>query len=491
MPADVGGVPSPPMADELAFLDATAQADLVRRGTASPRELIEAAIARIERLNPTLNAVIVPLFEQARTRAESMRAGDGPFAGVPFLLKDLGCREAGEPYHNGMRLLREVGWVGGTATYLAERFRAAGLVSLGKTNTPELGTVTTTEPLSYGPTRNPWDVARSPGGSSGGSAAAVAAGMVPVAHANDGGGSIRIPSSECGLVGLKPSRGRTSAGPEAGESWGGLVVEHVVTRSVRDTAAVLDAVAGPMPGDPYFAPPPARPFAAEVQSAPGRLRIGTMTRAPWGAAAVHPECVAATTAAGRLLESLGHVVEEAHPAALDEPDFLVFFGAIVSSWVAWELEDWGARLGRTIGPQDVEPMNWALAEGGRALTVPRYIDAERWLHAHGRRLAAWWNDFDLLLTPTLAEPPPRLGEFSCLEDPMRGYARSIPFAIFTAPFNASGQPALSLPLAWSAAGLPIGVQLVAAYAREDLLIRVAAQLEQAQPWAGRRPPVHA
>src|SRR5881409_3063501 len=276
------------MSDELALLDATAQAELVRQRHVSPRELVDAAIARIERLNPKLNAVIIQRFEKARAEAAAPDLPAGPFRGVPFLLKDLVCHSAGDPYHAGMRLLRELEWVERYDTYLAARFRAAGFVFLGRTNVPELGPAPTTEPVAYGPTRNPWDTSRSPGGSSGGSAAAVAAGLVPVAHANDGGGSIRIPSSECGLVGLKPSRGRTSLGPDVGEGWGGLSVEHVVARSVRDTAAVLDAVAGYLPGDPYTAPPPARPFRDEVGAAPGKLRVGLLVKAPAGQTEVHP-----------------------------------------------------------------------------------------------------------------------------------------------------------------------------------------------------------
>src|SRR5215813_12130640 len=304
------------MADELARLDAMAQAELVRRGEVTPRELVDAAIARVEKLNPTLNAVITPLFDKARAQANSPNLPNGPFRGVPFLLKDLGCHSAGDPYHEGMRFLRQAGWTAENDTYMAAKLRAAGFIFLGKTNTPELGSLPTTEPQAYGPTRNPWDITRSTGGSSGGSAAAVAAGIVPVAHANDGGGSIRIPASECGLVGLKPSRGRVSWGPEYGELWQGLAVEHVVSRSVRDTAALLDVVAGPMPGDPYFAPPPIRPFREEVGAEPGRLRIGMMSRVSGGRTQVHPDCVAATTEAARLLESLGHHVEESYPQAL-------------------------------------------------------------------------------------------------------------------------------------------------------------------------------
>src|SRR5204863_6073157 len=274
---------------------------------------------------------------QAREAAAGELA-DGPFRGVPFLLKDLIAHSAGDPFHEGMRFLRDLGWTEGEDTELVSRFRRAGFVICGKTTTPELGILATTEPEAYGPTHNPWDASRSPGGSSGGSAAAVAAGMVPAAHANDGGGSIRIPASACGLVGLKPTRGRTSLGPDAGESWAGAVTEHVGTRSVRDTAALLDAVAGPMPGDPYFAPPPARPFAAEVGRDPGRLRIGVLARVPGDAFGLHPDCAAAARDTARLLESLGHVVEESHPAALDDPEVGQRFTLVVAAWLARDLD---------------------------------------------------------------------------------------------------------------------------------------------------------
>jgi len=481
------------MSDELAFLDATAQADLVQRRKVSPVELVDAAIARIERLDRELNAVIIPLFEKARAQAASPALPNGFFRGVPFLLKDIICHSAGDPYHAGMKLLRKLRWIEHEDTHLAAKFRAAGLVFLGRTNVPELGSQPTTEPEAYGPTRNPWDTGRSTGGSSGGSAAAVAAGLVPAAHANDGGGSIRIPASACGVVGLKPTRGRTSLGPDAAESWAGAVVEHVVTRSVRDTAALLDAVAGPMPGDPYFAPPPARPFAAEVGLRPGRLRIGLMTRAPGDAFAVHEDCATAARDAAHLLESLGHTVEEAHPAALDDPEVGQRFTLVVAAWIARDLDYWSERTGRPLGPDDIEPMNWAVAEQGRACSARQYIRAVESLQSHSRRIASWWEaGFDLLLTPTLAEPPPPLGEFSAKPgDPLRGFRRALPFVTFTSPFNISGQPAISLPLCWNGDGLPIGVQLAAAYGREDLLIRVATQLEEARPWAGRRPAVHA
>ena len=480
------------MTTELTNLDATAQAELVRRGEVTPLQLVDAAIARIEKVNPRLNAVIIPLFEKARAQATG-KLPDGPFRGVPLLLKDLTCTSAGDPYHAGMRLLRERKWTAAADTYLAAKFRAAGFVFVGRTNVPELGPIPTTEPLAYGPTRNPWDTTRSPGGSSGGSAAAVAAGMVPVAHGNDGGGSIRIPSSACGLVGLKPSHGRTSLGPEIGDSWNGAIIEHVLTRSVRDSAAILDAVHGEMPGDPCVAPPPARPFRDEVAAPPGRLRIGLLTRAMGGHLPTHADCVAAATDAARLLESLGHRIETSYPAALEEPDFSDHFGAVVTSWTRRDLDYWSAQTGHTVGPDDVEPYTWGLAEMGRGVSAARYIEASLWLQSFTRRVAQWWADgFDLLLTPTMAEPPVTLGEMTATPDnPMRGFARGGPFIAFTAAYNVTGQPAISLPLFWSPDGLPIGVQLVAAYGREDLLIRVAAQLEQARPWASRRAPVHA
>jgi amidase len=479
------------VSDPLARLDATAQAELVRRGELSPVELVEAAIARIERRNPQLNAVIHPLFEKARAQAASPALPRGPFRGVPFLVKDAVCHTAGDPYHCGMRFLRDLGWREASDSTLAARLRAAGFVFVGKTNTPELASAPTTEPLAWGPTRNPWDPERTPGGSSGGSAAAVAAGLVPVAHGNDMGGSIRIPASACGLVGLKPTRARSTLGPAFGEYWWALTHEHVLTRSVRDSAAVLDAIAGPAPGDPYSAPPPARPFAEEPGRSPGRLRVGLRTRRPGGAEEAQADCRAAVERAGRLLEELGHVVEWASPPALDGPldgsEFLVLGVAI-----ARDLERWGERTGRALAPGDVEPTNQLMAEVGRGVTATRWVAAVESLQGRARELARWWAEgFDLLVTPTLGEPPPRLGWLGAAggAEPRELLARYGRFAPFTMPFNVSGQPALSLPLAWNDEGLPIGVQLVAAYAREDLLLRVAAQLEQAAPWRDRWPPL--
>jgi amidase len=480
------------MGDPLATLDATAQADLVRKGEVSPVELVDAAIARIERIDAQLNAVILPSFEKAREQVRGGHIGGGPFRGVPFLLKDLGAHLAGDPLHAGMRFLRDLDWREPGDTHLAVKLRDAGFVFLGRTNTPELGLLPTTEPEAYGPTRNPWDAARSPGGSSGGAAAAVASGMVPVAHASDGGGSIRIPASHCGLVGLKPSRGRNSFGPDLGERWAGLSAEHVVSRSVRDAAAILDATAGWMPGDPYTAPPPARPFASEVGAPPGRLRIGLMSR-PAGGAAIDPDCVAAAEDAAGLLRSLGHEVEVSHPQATGGPGIGRAVVTVIACCTARALDACSQKTGRTIGANDVEPLTWAVAEMGRAVGAAAYIAALATIHVETRRIAAWWSSgFDLLLTPTVGEPAPELGQFhSTPEHPFTGWMRAVPFSSFTSTFNATGQPAISLPLFWNQRGLPIGVQLVAAYGREDLLLRVASQLEEARPWRDRRPPIHA
>src|SRR5262245_1355763 len=478
--------------NDLSSLDATAQAALVRRGELSPRELVEAAVARLERLNPQLNAVIHPALERALSAASAPDLPDGPFRGVPFLLKDLGGAEAGAPYHCGMRFLRDAGWTEKEDSYLTRRFRAAGLVSLGRTNTPELALLPTTEPEAYGATRNPWSLAHSAGGSSGGAASAVAAGIVPAAHASDGGGSIRGPASMCALVGLKPTRGRNSFGPALGERWSGFSAEFVVTRSVRDSAALLDVTAGPMPGDPYFAPPPARPFATALAQPPPRLRVGVMRSAP-RTVETHVECLAAADRAATLLADLGHHVELEYPTALDEPESVLAYVAVVASNTARAIEAWGQKVGRPLSADDCEPLTWVLAERGRATSAPELIASIEYVHAFGRRLASWWEGgFDLLVTPTQAAPPPEIGYLSSTpDDPLRAFLRSAPYGACTLPFNMSGQPAISLPLHWTPLGLPVGAQLVAACGREDLLLAVAAQLEEAAAWSKRRAPLHA
>ena len=474
-------------------IDATEQARLVRDGEVSPLELVNEAIARIEGLNPQINAVIHPLFDEAREAAAD-ELPDGPFRGVPLLVKDLSCYMEGVPVHEGMGVLKQAGFRSDHDMVITQRFRRAGFVILGRTNTPELGILPTTEPVAYGATHNPWDLERSPGGSSGGSAAAVASGMVAAAHANDGGGSIRIPASHCGLVGLKPSRARVTLAPDFGDVMNGLVIELAVTRSVRDAAGILEAIHGPAPGDPYAAPPPARSYLEEVGVDPGRLRIGLMTTPPGGQFDADPECVAAAEAAAALLEELGHDVERSYPADLDDPDYIANFLVRWTAAVDWNLKYWGAKIGREIGPDDVEPLTWALAQQGRAHSAGDLLIALEAAQAGSRRIASWWADdgFDLLLTPTCAEPPPRLGEHDAPpENPLMPIVRATPFAVFTAGFNTTGQPGISLPLHMTAGGLPVGVQLVAAYGREDLLLRVAAQLEEARPWAERTPPVHA
>src|SRR3954469_16307421 len=475
------------MADELAWMDATAQADLVRRGEVTATELVDAAIARVEKLDPELNAVIHRRFDRAREEAADPQLPDGPFRGVPFLIKDLSAPTAGDPMHNGMRALRDAKYIAPADNVLTSRYRRAGFVFIGRTNTPELGLVPTTEPLAHGATSNPWSVNHTPGGSSGGSAAAVAAGLVPAAHASDGGGSIRIPSSMCGLVGLKVSRGRISLGPDRDET--SLSVNHVVTRSVRDCAAILDATAGPAPGDLVVAPPPVRPYRDEVGVSPGTLRIGMLAHNPAGQ--LHADCEQAVRSAADLLESLGHRVEEDHPAILDDTTISAQFGARWCVNAKLGLVAAGELIGRPLTADDVEPATWMMASVGETISGVDFALALAGANRLARGLGAWWNDgWDILLTPTLGQPPPRLGELTATaEDPMRATALTAALVPFTTYYNVSGQPAISLPLHWNDHGLPIGVQLVAAYGREDLLIRLAAQLEQAQPWADRRPPV--
>lgn len=429
-----------------------------------------------------------------RTRFEAARqeaAGDlpdGPFRGVPILFKDLGCVVADEPTAFGLGPMRDVAIP--VTSYLAEQFRAAGFVALGRTNVPELGTTVTTEPRSFPPARNPWDPGHSTGGSSGGSAAAVAAGLVAVAHANDGGGSIRIPASECGLVGLKPTRGRVSQGPLIGEAWAGGTIDGAVTRTVRDAAGVLDVISAPMPGDPYYAPPLPRPLAREVGADPGRLRIGVLDRPGLEDYLDDPQCRAAVASAARLLESLGHHVEESAPAAMFEEEILRHFNAIIAADVEATMRAFEMVLRRPIGDDEIEPRNAAYRRAGKALGAVAYLESRAWFGMWARRMAHWWEGHDLLLTPTLGAPPPELGWFTAAGPEQEG-SRIASFIPYTAQFNMTGQPAISLPLYWTPGGLPVGVQLVAAYGREDILIRVASQLEQAAPWTDRHPPIHA
>lgn len=478
----MGETDSRSIAQQTRWLDATAQAELVAKGEISSRELVDAAIDRIERFDPALNALTYRWFDGARELASSDQLPDGPFRGVPYLLKDLYALEQGRPISNGSRSYKNADYIAESDTTLVQRYKSAGLVSLGRTNSPELGSVPVTEPEAWGPTRNPWDLSRTPGGSSGGAAAAVAAGLVPIAHASDGGGSIRIPASCCGLVGLKPSQGRITSGPARDES--NLGVEHCVSRSVRDTARLLDATCGPGIGDTVIAPPPIRPYADEVGADPGRLRIGILDHSPRGLS-VDPECVTGVRATARLLESLGHHVEPAWPSVLGDEESGRTFGALWSTNMGMALKRFSDALGRLMTTDDIELMNWAQAEYARQLSAVDYAAAQAATVMFRRSVQRWWSEgWDLLLTPTLAAPPLKIGTIrNNPERPMEPLAIAGAWVAFTGQFNMSGQPAISLPLHRTSDGLPIGMQLVAAYGCEDVLIRVASQLEQAQPWA--------
>jgi amidase len=488
--------------------DGLGLAELVRTRQVSATELLEEAIARVEALNPRLNAVVVRMYDRAR--GEIARGlPDGPFRGVPFLLKDLLSMYAGVPTSCGTRLLKDLPAPRDSET--VRRYRGSGVVILGKTNTPELGILPVTEPELFGPCRNPWDPSRTPGGSSGGAAAAVAAGMVPLAGGGDGGGSLRIPASCCGLFGLKVTRGRTPTGPDLGEVWHGFAFEHVVTRSVRDSAAMLDVLQGADVGAPYAAPHLERPFLSEVTTDPGRLRIAFTTR-PLLGQRVHEDCVAGVRAAAALLERLGHQVEEAAPA-LDGEAFALAFLTVLMGEASADIEWVAALAGRRAGAGDFEPATYALGLLGRAMSAGDYAVAARRLQLASREIARFFERYDVLLTPTLAGPPvpigalqPSAAERAVLRivgrmnagwllkalgvvGPMA--ARTFDWIPYTPVFNVTGQPAMSVPLHWNAQGLPIGMHFAARFGDEATLFRLAGQLERAAPWFDRRPPVRA
>jgi amidase len=473
--------------NDVAFLDATAQAELVRTKQISPLELVEGAIERIERLNPKLNAVVTPMFEEAR-RVAASPPPEGPFTGVPFLLKDSGAAYAGVRQTRGSRALKDN--VSPIDFELTRRHKAAGLVICGKANLPEFGLIPTTEPVLFGATRNPWDTGRSTGGSSGGSAAAVAAGMVPMAHGTDGGGSIRIPASCCGVFGLKPTRGRITMGPVLGDALNGLINEHGLTRSVRDSAALLDATAGPMPGDPYTTQAPERPFSEEIGRSPGRLRIAFTTRTQ-NDTPLHDDCIAAVKDAAALCEELGHHVEEAEPD-INSQQLQDAFSSVWFAGCAASIEGLRLAMGTDPREEDFEPMTWAMAEAGRNVSGAQYLLSIAALQTAARKAGAFHETYDLSLTATLAEPPLPLGSFNpSPSDPLAGFKRAVQFVPYTAIQNATGQPAMSVPLYWNAGGLPVGVHFAARYGDEAMLFRLAAQLEEARPWTGRIPPVSA
>ncbi len=490
--------------------DGLGLAALVRSGAVSAAELLDAAAARIERHNPALNAVIRTRYDAARAELASIDL-QAPFAGVPFLLKDLCSTLAGEPTGSGNRVLAQLPMP--RDSEMVRRFRAAGVSIAGRSNTPEFGLVPTTEPALYGATHNPWSPAHSAGGSSGGSAAAVAAGMVPLASGGDGGGSIRIPASCCGLFGFKPSRGSTPTGPDNGELWHGLVIEHVISRSVRDSAAMLDATYGADAGAPYVAPRRERPFVDEVGTEPGRLRIAFTAQPLFGHGAVHADCVAALHNTARLLESLGHEVEEATPLLDAEADALAFVELLAGETRA-QIEQMARllqrRLQRRLRASDFEPATYTLGLLGNALSAGAYAGASLQLQMIARRQAPFFAAHDVLLTPTLATPPARTGALQPTAAEQRlmrvvnaldaGWllkamgaiapmaAKTFDYMPFTPMFNATGQPAMSLPVHWNAAGLPIGVQAVGRLGEDALLFRLAGQVERARPWFDRRPP---
>ncbi len=473
--------------DELSSMDALAQAELVRRKEVTPGELVEAAIQRIQRLDPVINAVVTPMYDHAREAARRPLPR-GPLAGVPFLLKDFLAEYGGFRFTEGTAFLSD--YVATQDSELVRRYKRAGLIVVGKTNTPEMAIGATTEPRLFGPTHNPWDTDRTPGGSSGGAAAAVASRMVPMAHGNDAGGSIRMPASCCGVFGLKPTRGRNPLGPYYGDLFSGLVAEHALTLSVRDSAALLDATSGPDEGDPYWAPPPARPFLQEVGADPGRLRIAFSTSSPTGTP-VHPDCVAAVRDAASLCSELGHHVEEAAPA-FDAELLWRSFTQVLSVGFAWAVADWGRRTGRKPGPESFEPFTWAFTERGRQASATDYLLAVQDLQRLSRDISRFFRDHDVWLTPTLGQPPVPLGTFRYSGgDPMEFRRRVAAFAAFTYISNVTGQPSMSVPLYWGQDGLPIGCHFTGRFGDEATLFRLAAQLEQARPWASRHPPVSA
>ena len=490
--------------EEYARYDAMGLADLVRRKQVSPAELVEAAIARIEEANPRINAVVHRMYEKARTLAKT-ELPDGPFRGVPFLVKDLDGYLEGEPYTGSSRSL--VDFVPTRDCELFVRMKRAGVIIVGKTNTPEFGLLGTTEPELRGPTRNPWNTAHSPGGSSGGSAAAVAARMVPMAHAGDGGGSIRIPAANCGLFGLKPTRARTPVGPEVGEGWSGFVCEGIVSRSVRDTAAMLDATHGPEAGAPYYAPGFDGSYLEESRRAPTRLRIAYSPTSLFGSG-IDPECAEAVRDAAKLCASLGHDVEEARPP-FDKHALVHAYLVVVAAGTATAVANTERQTGRKPRPEDFEPTTWFLSQVGNALSARELELARATIHAAARRMAPFFDEYDVFLDSTVAYPPVRIGATGLKAWEKAGLAalRAVPpgrahvlvlntlaeatleHTPNTMLFNQTGQPAMSVPLATSATGLPIGLQFVGRFGDEPTLLRLASQLEAARPWAERRPPL--
>jgi amidase len=464
---------------DLPFLPALEQADLVRTKQISPTELVNEYLERIEKFDQTLNSYVTLLGEQALDQAAEAERRLGsddlpPFHGVPISIKDLnevaGVRTTSSTKTHADRVAQE-------DDSTVRRIKESGFIIMGKTNTPEFGLFPMTESELNGVCRNPWDTDRTPGGSSGGAAAGVAAGLAPIAQGSDGGGSIRIPSSCCGLFGIKPSRGRVSSAPKMGESLSGLSTNGPIARTVADAAAMLDVIAGYETGDPYWAPEPERPFAQEVGADPGRLRVAFTAENPLGSP-VDPDCLAALQSTCELLQSLGHTVEEAKPE-WDDPNASSFF---VTIWAT-------LTVPYGIPSDQMEPLNRTLTELAESTPSTKFVESKNGIHKLSREIVAFWDEFDLLVTPTLALPPIPVGWIHEEEDPWQQFVRSGLFAAFTPIVNLTGQPAVSVPLYWNEAGLPIGTQIVGRPADEATLFRISAQLEEARPWAERRPPV--
>ena len=464
--------------------DGLGLAELIRRKEVKPEELLEATIARIEAIDPKLNAVVTKMYDEAKKTIE-MGLPDGPFKGVPFLLKDLGAAYAGVRVTMGCKLMAN--YVPNYDNELVKRYKSAGLVCVGRTNTPEFGLNISTESVLLGPARNPWDIKRSTGGSSGGAAAAVAARMVPIAHGSDGGGSIRIPSSSCGVFGMKPSRGRMPTGPELGEVWEGLATNHALSISVRDNAALLDATSAPEVGAPYGIPAPARPFVKEVGTSPGKLKIAYFSK---GAADfIHPDCIEAVEDAAKLCESLGHAVENSAPE-IDYKNLNDAFGLIIAGHVAAMLDRIGMAIGRLPTAEMFEPWTWNLAQFGWQATAAQFAGTKAIINQATRTVANFLTQYDVILTPTLGAPPPKLGYLDTLNLPTEEFIkRQSDHSPFTWLHNVTGLPAMSVPLFWNAQGLPIGVQFAGRYADEATLYRLAGQLEAARPWKSKIPPM--
>ncbi|MCO4772151.1 MAG: amidase [Deltaproteobacteria bacterium] len=483
-------------------MDAIGLAEAVRKGDASPAELLDAAAERIQSRNGDLNAVVYDMLDRARSKVDSLP--DGPLKGVPFLVKDLKLTIAGTPTSNSSKLSKDT--LATVSSLTAERYEAAGLQILGKTNTPEFGIMGVTEPALRGPCRNPWNTGHTPGGSSGGSGSAVAARMVPIAHSGDGGGSIRIPASACGLFGLKPTRGRVTMSPHLGEAWGGFVQEHVLSRSVRDSALLLDIEAVPAPGEPYAQPPKERPWIEEVGVNPGKLRIGFFDENLYAGEA-HPDCKAAVADAVTLCKELGHEVVPACPK-FDTKSMVHAYFLTVATGVARFVETTSAGAGRKPTASDFEPATWLLAQIAWKTSAPDLLAAQQVMQAAGRDVAAYFGEYDVFLTSTLGKPPAAIGEvlpqggeltqMALLRILNNGALMRIAldkmaegklaYSPNTQLFNQTGQPAMSVPLYWNAAGLPIGVQFAAGFGNEALLFRLASQLEEARPWAAKKPP---